>query len=79
MRQAQDMVDYTISVAFSYHDLFQSEIPNFYLSPPMLSNVFNFYSTTNWQCLNENSLFPQVRTEVPKIILEQETTQQPQA
>ena len=73
MRRAQEMVDYTISVALFYHDLFHSEIPNFDLSPLMLSTVFYFYSSTNWQCLSETNLLLQVCTEVPKIILEQET------
>lgn len=66
------MVDYTMSVALFYHNLFHSEIPNFDLSPLMLSTVFYFYSSTNWQCLNETNL-PQVCAEVSKIILEQET------
>lgn len=47
MRQAQEMVDYTVSVALFYHDLFHFEIPNFDLSPSTLSTVFYFYSSTN--------------------------------
>lgn len=39
----------------------------------MLSTVFYFYSSTNWQCWNDTNFLPQVCTEISKNILEQQT------